>query len=146
MWRRLRTIPFNVVIPPQEQDRNLSAKLVKEAEGVLAWAVQGARDWYVHGLPPTTDVDDAEKEWRRDADQIGRFTDQCCSTMPTAQVSARALYSAYKAWADSAGERAEAEKRFSERMHERGFEKERKESGNIYLGVGLLIEGNCRDL
>jgi putative DNA primase/helicase len=141
IWRRLRTIPFDVVIPPEEQDRNLSAKLMKEAEGILAWAVEGAREWYAYGLPATTDVDDVGKEWRRDADQIGRFIDQSCTTVPNAQVSARALYSAYKEWAESSGERWETEKKFSDRMQERGFEKERKESGNLYLGIGLLAEG-----
>ena len=141
IWRRLRTIPFNVVIPPEEQDRNLSSKLLKEAEGILAWAVRGAQDWYSGGLPATTDVDDVGEEWRRDADQIGRFIEQCCTTPPTAQVSARGLYTAYKQWAESAGERWETEKKLSERMQERGFVKERKESGNIYLGIGLLADG-----
>lgn len=98
-------------------------------------------DWYTYGLPPTPDVDDVGKEWRRDADQIGRFIDQCCTTLPNAQVSARALYSTYRQWAENSGERAEAEKKFSERMQDRSFEKARKESGNIYFGIGLLPDG-----
>ncbi len=140
IWRRLRTIPFNVVIPPEEQDRNLSAKLLKEAEGILAWAVQGTREWHAYGLPPTPDVDAAGTQWRRDADQIGRFIDQCCTTQPNTRVSARALYTAYKKWTEDSGERAETEKKFSERMQERNYGKERKESGILYLRIGLLTE------
>jgi putative DNA primase/helicase len=140
IWRRLRTIPFNVVIPLDEQDRNLSAKLLKEAEGILAWAVQGALDWHKHGLPPTPEVDDIAKGWRRDADQIGRFIENCCTTLPTAQVFARPLYAAYKKWAEESGERADSEKKFSDRMQERNFTKERKSQGISYYGIGLLPE------
>jgi putative DNA primase/helicase len=127
VWRRLRTIPFNVVIPPEEQDRSLSAKLFKEAEGILAWAVQGALEWQKYGFPPTPEVDDVGRDWKRSADQIGRFIEACCTTVPNAQVTARALYAAYRKWAEEAGEKAEPEKTFSDRMQDRGCRKERKE-------------------
>ena len=140
IWRRLRTIPFNVVIPPEEQDRNLSAKLLKEAEGILAWAVQGALDWQKYGLPETPEVDDVGRDWKCKADQIGRFMDNCCTTVRTARVSARALYAAYRKWAEEAGEKAEPENTFSDRMQERGFQKERKEQGVVYFGIGLVAD------
>jgi putative DNA primase/helicase len=140
IWRRLRTIPFSVVIPPEEQDRQLAAKLHSEAEGILAWAVQGALDWQKHGLPLTAEVDDVGRDWRRDADQIGRFIDQCCTLLPNTQTTARALYAAYRKWAEESGERAETEKKFAERMQERNFEKQRKERGVLYVGIGLLAE------
>ena len=37
IWDRIRLIPFNVVIPEDEQDKNLVAKLKRDLAGVLAW-------------------------------------------------------------------------------------------------------------
>jgi putative DNA primase/helicase len=122
-----------VVIPPEEQDRNLSAKLLKEAEGILAWAVQGALDWQKHGLPPPPEVDDVGRDWKRNVDQIGRFIENCCTTLPNGQVTARSLYTAYRKWAEESGEKAEPEKTFSDRMQERNFQKDRKENGVVYF-------------
>jgi putative DNA primase/helicase len=115
VWRRLQAIPFNVVIPPDEQDRQLSTKLFAEAEGILAWAIAGAREWSQHGLPMTPEVQQATREWKRDADQIGRFIENRCITLPTAQVPARSLYEAYQRWAEESGERFESEKKFAQR-------------------------------
>jgi putative DNA primase/helicase len=139
IWRRLRTIPFNVIIPLEEQDKQLSTKLLTEAEGILSWAVTGAVEWYQNGLPATIqEIDDLTKRWRRDADQIGRFIENCCITIGNAQVRASDLYLAYKQWAEESGERAESEKRFSDRMADRGFVKDEDRTSRIYRGIGLL--------
>jgi putative DNA primase/helicase len=71
---------------------------------------------------------------------VGWFVEICCITAPNAQVRARTLYDAYKQWAEGSGERVETEKRFSGRMQEQGFEKERTDTGVSYLGMGLLVE------
>ncbi|GAH44402.1 unnamed protein product, partial [marine sediment metagenome] len=44
-WRRLREIPFTVVIPDDEIDQELPKKLEAEQSGILAWMVQGCLDW-----------------------------------------------------------------------------------------------------
>ena len=50
IWRRLRMIPFNVIIKDDEMDRELIGKLAKELPGILAWAVQGCLEWQRSGL------------------------------------------------------------------------------------------------
>ncbi len=45
IWRRLRLIPFDVVIPDEHQDKDLPLKLEAERAGILAWAVQGCLAW-----------------------------------------------------------------------------------------------------
>jgi putative DNA primase/helicase len=139
IWRRLKTIPFNVIIPLEEQDKQLPAKLLTEAEGILAWAVAGAVEWYQHGLPAAIqEMNQLTQRWRRDSDQVGRFIENCCTTGEYAEVRARNLYLAYKLWAEESGERAESEKRFSDRMEERGFVKDEDRTSRIYRGIGLL--------
>ena len=47
-FNRLHPIPFTVTIPKSEIDKSLPRKLLAEAEGILAWAVEGARQWRQH--------------------------------------------------------------------------------------------------
>jgi len=141
IWNRLHPVPFNMTIPKEEQDKEFQAKLLSEAEGILAWAVQGARRWYAEGLGKPPDVEEANKSWRAESDQLGRFIDDCCVVREDALVQARPLYSAYKKWAEDGGERPESEKKFSRRMGERGFHKSEKNFGNLYEGLELRVEG-----
>ena len=50
IWRRIRVIPLNVKIPPDEVDPDLPNKLRAELPGVLSWAVRGALAWRKDGL------------------------------------------------------------------------------------------------
>jgi len=52
IWDRIRLIPFNVTIPPEEQDKNLTEKLEAELPGILAWAVEGCLAWQKEGMNP----------------------------------------------------------------------------------------------
>jgi putative DNA primase/helicase len=100
IWRRLRTIPFNLVTPPEEQDRNLSAKLFKEVEGILAWAVRGAIDWHKHGLPRTAEAENAGTEWRQDADRMGNSSRTVALRSRPRGLRRAPSISAYKKWAE----------------------------------------------
>ena len=42
-FNRLHPIPFTVTIAKDQIDKELPGKLLGEAEGILAWAVEGAR-------------------------------------------------------------------------------------------------------
>jgi putative DNA primase/helicase len=45
IWRRVRLVPFAVIIPPEERDPELPDKLLEERAGILAWAVEGCAEW-----------------------------------------------------------------------------------------------------
>jgi putative DNA primase/helicase len=136
IWNRLHAIPFDTMIPKAEQDRELPAKLAAEGEGILAWAVAGAVRWYAEGLGKPKAVENAAGRWRAQSDQVGRFIRECYVAKKDAQVKARALYSAYKAWAEGAGEPAIAEFQFGQRMAEmRSFAKVLTRTGAIYQGI-----------
>jgi putative DNA primase/helicase len=137
IWNRLHLIPFDVTIPAEEIDRDLLAKLRAEAEGILAWAVAGAVQWYHHGLSKPEAVDSAGRQWRTDMDHLGRFIEECCITGDFAQGKARALYSAYRKWAEDAGEHAVAEIDFSKALVERGYSKKHTKTGKVYSGIGI---------
>ena len=45
IWRRLKLIPFDRVIPPERRDLDLPAKLREELPGILNWAIEGCVAW-----------------------------------------------------------------------------------------------------
>jgi hypothetical protein len=59
IWRRLRVIPFDVVIPEAERDPHLSEILRLDADAILTWAVTGYADYSRRGRldePPQVNV------------------------------------------------------------------------------------------
>ena len=38
-------IPFDVTIPPEQRDKNLTEKLIAENAGILNWLIQGDAMW-----------------------------------------------------------------------------------------------------
>ncbi len=89
-WNRLRLIPFEVTIPAGEIDRYLPRKLSGEAEGILAWAMEGAVRWHRHGLRSTPELERACERWLHESDQLARFLGDCCVSDRTAPIPARA--------------------------------------------------------
>ena len=43
IWRRLRLVPFDVVVPDDERDGNLPNGSRLELDGILAWLFAGLR-------------------------------------------------------------------------------------------------------
>ncbi|MBX4298583.1 hypothetical protein K4H04_22770, partial [Mycobacterium tuberculosis] len=70
IWRRIRVVPFEVVIPADEQDRELDARLQLEADSILSWAVAGWSDYQRIGLSQPDAVLAATSNYREDSDTI----------------------------------------------------------------------------
>jgi putative DNA primase/helicase len=142
IWNRLHPIPFDVTIPKDEQDPELLDKLIAEAEGILAWAVKGAARYYRERLGKPPDVERAGRAWRAESDQVGRFIEACCVRGDYCQTKSRALYLAYKRWAEEVGERfIETEQMFFKRLVDQGFTSEHTRTGNLYWGIGIMADG-----
>jgi putative DNA primase/helicase len=142
IWRRIRLIPFTETIPPAEQDKRLPEKLRRERAGILAWAVEGCLEWQREGLQAPDEVRKATREYRAEMDVIAAFIDEECIVAEHAAATAKALYSAYKAWCEENGEKPETQRRFGGRLRERGFESGRITTGARkgaieWYGIGL---------
>jgi putative DNA primase/helicase len=140
IWDRLITIPFETVIPENEKDPELLTKLMSEAEGILAWAVAGARQWYANGrrLPKPDEVRTAGEVYRADMDTVGRFLDERVDYGPSLAVGSSEIYAAYRKWAESGGEHPMSQKSFSSRMKNRpGIDSNHTERGTVFVGIGL---------
>jgi len=138
IWNRLHSIPFSITIPPEDIDRGLPGKLLREAEGILAWIVQGAMRWYADGLGKPAEVAKAGEEWRADMDQLGRFIEERCVVEGEKLKCPHAiLYGAYKLWAERGKEFQIQSRIFSQKVEERGFKKSPLDGLAVFRGIDL---------
>lgn len=99
MWERLRVVHWDVVIPREQRDPELAEKLEAEADAVLAWAVEGLREYQDRdGLDEPRQVHMATGAYRDDNDDIAQFFEECVEERPGQSVTPTALHDAYMAW------------------------------------------------
>lgn len=140
IWRRLRLVPWDVVIPAAERDHDLGDKLALEVDCVLAWLVAGYREWKVSGLTDPEQVKAATEVWRGESDAIGRFLDQRCVT-GHGTVGSSEVYTAYQHWCTAEGEDASTQTAFATGLQNRGFDKFKDSTGRMrWRGLGLASD------
>jgi putative DNA primase/helicase len=137
--RRLHLIPFKVTIPEPERDRNLSDKLQAEWPGILAWAIEGCREWQRVGLAPPPAVREATDSYLAAEDSIAQWLAECCVEDRTYAERSSVLFKNWKAWAEAAGEIGGSQKRFSQALDDRGFRILKREDGNYVSGLALKL-------
>lgn len=145
IWRRIRLIPFDVIIPEERQDKNLLEKLYAEASGILAWAVAGAVLWHRHGLGLPAAIAAATAEYREEMDTFGRFLRECCETGPELSESAGQLYAAFERWATRSGEHSVTMTAFGRKLSERGFDVRKSGHDNAKRRFGLRLLADSSD-
>ena len=97
-WRRVRLIPFSVVIPAEQRDKALGTKLRDEMQGILRWAVQGCLEWQAEGLEAPAEVLEATEAYRDESDHVPTFAADRLVFGKGHQVPKAALYEAYTLW------------------------------------------------
>jgi putative DNA primase/helicase len=137
IWRRLRLVPWDVVIPAEERDDRLGDRLRLEADHVLTWLVRGYRDWRDHGFADPERVIAATDAYRADSDALGRFIGERCITGPNFHVRSSELYAAWAKWCAAEGAESGTNKAFTESLQNRGFDKGKTNVGIVWRGIGL---------
>lgn len=137
MRRRLHLIPFTVTIAPAQRDKRLPEKLLAERDGILAWAVDGCREWQRVGLRLPTAISAATNEYFEAEDALGRWLDEACERALNLTETIAILFAAWKAWAEANGEFVGSTKRFSENLSSRGFEPYRDRRARGFRGLRL---------
>jgi phage/plasmid-associated DNA primase len=143
IWRRIKIVPWEVMIPKAERDPHLPRKLAAELEGILAWAVRGAVEWGREGLAEPSAVTSQTDEYQKEMDVLGNFIDEVCLVGPDYTAKADPLYVAFKEWAERNGEYKMPQKDFAKRLKERGFERRRMRHGYVWDGIGLRFDGGA---
>jgi putative DNA primase/helicase len=123
IWRRIRRVRFDVVIPKAERDRHLKAKLRKarELSGILNWALAGLQAWLADGLGEPRRIEDATKAYRVEQDIFGSFLEEACVIGEAYQVKSVVLYERYREWCQANGYHPMAIVSFGKKLKERRF-------------------------
>ena len=99
VWRRIRLIPFDVIIPKEERDGELLSKLKNDAAGILNWIIQGCVSWQLDGMRPPEEVLVATQDYRTDADAISDFFSTNTIIADFARASRIEIWGSYQSWA-----------------------------------------------
>ena len=141
IWRRLRLVPWDVVIPPEERDDHLGDRLRLESDHILTWLISGYQAWRDHGFADPDQVTKATAAYRADSDAIGRFLDQQCLAGPNFHVRSSELFAAWSKWCATEGTDSGSNKAFTESLQNRGFSTRRSRVGMVWDALGLAAEG-----
>jgi putative DNA primase/helicase len=137
-WARLRVVPFNIVIPASEQDPRLDEQLALEADGVLAWAVDGLRDYLTNRLAEPPGVVGATEHYHRDMDAVARFISECCDVGPGDQATTGELHQEWVRWQQQDGCDPMSLKAFGQALDQRGYAA-RKGAGGVRFRYGIGV-------
>ncbi len=136
VWRRVRVIPFKVVVPAEERDPELPERLALHADAVLSWVVAGHFDYEDNGgmrEPPS--VARATGNYQVESDAVQRFVSEACHVSPYATARTRELFSAWQRFAVSDGAEVLSEKAFGAELDRLGYLSKKTAAGMTRTGL-----------
>lgn len=98
MWRRFKLIEFKESFEGDRQDKWLDRKLLREASGILNWALKGLKEWQRIGLAHPEQVEAAVRAYQKDCDVVGQFVEEVCTLDPAAYIVKRDLFAEFEYW------------------------------------------------
>jgi putative DNA primase/helicase len=143
IWRRIRVLPFETIIPVDQQDPDLRRSLVEDhGSAVLAWLVQGARSWHEDGLGSADAVDVATEAYKATQDTFGAFLDECTVAVEHTKTKVGELFSVWRQWCERNGERPGRMQDFSAALEDdHDFVIDTYQNAKFVLGLGILEVG-----
>jgi putative DNA primase/helicase len=151
VFARLHPVAFPIEIDLEDQDPLLVRKLLEEAEGILAWAAEGARLWYEGGrrLPRPLSMQRELRKWQVASDWAERFLADCCLVMRYAKtisewsVESSVLYRRYKEWVEDGNDDCfRSHREFTQRLKSHApIQYRRRRDKSYFWGVKIRKSG-----
>jgi putative DNA primase/helicase len=139
LWRRVKMIPFKRWFAPHERDYGLDDKLMSEAEGIAAWAVRGAVEWFAGGLQDPGVISKASKEYRETSDALAGFfpgvLEKCEETYV---MNGTEAFNSYLDWCEAENlpdKERWTRRAFYDAMEERGVTRKKTAKGIALVGL-----------
>ena len=130
--RRIVVIPFRNHLKPEEVDRNLEAKLLSDANGILAWLLQGYYRYHHSGLVPPQAVFDATEGYFEEQDPVQRFVSETYDETPDGNLTASEIYWDFKFWCNETGEEIKSQRYLSMELMRLGIKRTKGSKANYY--------------
>lgn len=139
IWRRLRFIPFETFIRPEDRDPNLERKLCDELPGILNWAIEGCLEWRQERLPVPQAIRNATDAYRSEMDVVGSWISEHCVVRPGLELCFDEGYKHFAPWCVENYNFAFSKKKLGMLLTERGFLKKSKPQ-RVYIGLNMRSE------
>jgi putative DNA primase/helicase len=136
--RRFNIVPF--IRKPVTPDRELEAKLMAEAPGILRWMIDGCLDWQQHGLIRPKVVIEATAEYFSDQDCLSHWLEEECICDPGNRYRSETSSVLYKSWceyAKAAGVKPGTKATFKDNLTAAGFPSYKGKAGREFFGISL---------
>jgi len=143
MRRRMHLIPFET--KPKRKDVDLPDKLKEEYPAILAWIIEGAKEWLVDGLNAPEIVVKATQEYLEGEDALGRWIEERCMAHEETEVGTTEAFNDFREWARENNEakgKDWSQRKFSSQMKLKGFEINKDKasrSKRVFRGLELLV-------
>lgn len=121
VWRRIRVVPFEVIVPEGRRDGRLPERLLLHADAILAWAVAGYVDYRDGGMREPATVVQATGAYQADSDAVARFIAEGCMTGPGHTSTTGDLFAAWGVWARVEGAEQLSQKAFAQELDRCGY-------------------------
>jgi len=128
-WRRIRVVPFDVVIPEAERDGRLGQQLELEADAILSWAIAGWSDHSERGMDAPAAVKAATDDYLKASDAIARFIEDCCLVGPLSFTPLADLFYRWGKWVVDDGAEPVSKKAFTTALDRHGYPTSRGAKG-----------------
>jgi putative DNA primase/helicase len=135
-FRRFMIIPFEVTIPKEEQDNQLSNKIVKsELSGVLNLIIHNLQDLLQRGQFPKCDaIEKAREEYQLESDSVRMFLHETMyQPSKRCTLLLKKLFTDYTEYCRESGNKPLAKPRFSKRLQSLGYSKGQDRYGVFYF-------------
>jgi len=133
-FRRFLIVGFDVTIPEDKQDKELSRKIIdSELSGVFNWILQGLERLLVQKkFSKCTAIENALFDYKKDSDSVKMFIDEFgYETDPEEHTTVKELYNQYRPFCIEDGFRPVNKSNFMKRLRHHKIIVERKSGGNV---------------
>jgi putative DNA primase/helicase len=136
--RRFLVVPF--LHKPDEPDQRLDETLAQEMGGILRWMLQGAVDWYTHGLIVPKAVNEATSQYFDEQNIFGQWLEESCVVdLKNEHLVEKTtdLFASWSLFGKSLGEMPGTQATFNDKLRSTGFDpkqiKELRTSGCRFI-------------
>ena len=140
-WRRLSVIPFNAIMPAGNAEiPDYASELADKAGGaILAWIIEGAKQFYQSGYHITLpdSIIEATNDYKQREDWLKNYLMERCIRDPNARVKCSELYNDYKSYAISNGDYCRRNADFSHAVENAGFKKVFVNGRPLWIGLRI---------
>jgi putative DNA primase/helicase len=120
-WERMQRIPITYVVPESDRIKRLHERLrePENAQAILAWAVEGCREWErIGGIGTASAVTESTEAYQTENDWIGGFLESY-ELDDGALIPAPIFRGQYETYCKNEGQRPEATKTLAKRIEKR---------------------------